>query len=489
MKKQLFIVALITTQLIQAQWTQIGDSFYGETEGEMTGTSVSMNADGSIIAVGAPFNEDASLDAGEVRVYQRDSGSWIQMGEDIEGDPVWGYSGWSVSLSADGLTLAIGAPEAYDEDLYYAGQVRILHYNGTNWELIGDPIIGETQTDDHAGNAVSLSDDGSIIAIASYGIYSFTGRVRVFENVAGVWTQIGNSLDGEISFETFGESVSINGDGTILVVGAPNYSNGAEMGHVKVFQNLAGNWEQIGDTLEGDELGDRFGWTVSINSTGDRIAIGARFWGSYDGMVKVFQNNAGTWQQMGENILDDYIETMASKFGTSVSLNNQGDILAIGSTDGFNRKGYVCAYQYVSDEWVRVGGDMVGDSMFDSFGFSVCMNASGSKVIVGARGNDVNGNASGQVKVFQYANSSGINNLSIDKVSLFPNPVESSFTIYPLDQNINKITITDNTGKNIVNTSDPNEENTIDISGICNGNYIVRIQAGNKTIIKKIIKK
>jgi hypothetical protein len=72
-------------------------------------TSVSLSADGSILAIGAYLNDGNGSNSGHVRVYQNVAGTWTQIGVDINGEAASDYSGISVSLSADGSILAIGA--------------------------------------------------------------------------------------------------------------------------------------------------------------------------------------------------------------------------------------------------------------------------------------------------------------------------------------------------------------------------------------------
>lgn len=84
----------------------------GQSESERSGYSVSLSAGGNIIAIGAPNNDDAGQAAGQVRVYENISGVWTQVGQDINGKVnqfgLGGNSGYSVSLSSDGGILAIG---------------------------------------------------------------------------------------------------------------------------------------------------------------------------------------------------------------------------------------------------------------------------------------------------------------------------------------------------------------------------------------------
>ena len=72
-------------------------------------SSVSMSSDGTIVAIGAPYNDGNGSNSGHVRVYEYSGGSWSQLGTDIDGEAAGDSSGYSVSLSSDGTKVAIGA--------------------------------------------------------------------------------------------------------------------------------------------------------------------------------------------------------------------------------------------------------------------------------------------------------------------------------------------------------------------------------------------
>ena len=63
-----------------------------------------------------------------------------QIGADIDGEAASDNSGNSVSISSDGSRVAIGA---YNNDggATNSGHVRIYDYNGTAWEQVGAEII------------------------------------------------------------------------------------------------------------------------------------------------------------------------------------------------------------------------------------------------------------------------------------------------------------------------------------------------------------
>ena len=74
-----------------------------------SGYSVSLSADGTILAIGAFTNDGNGSLSGHVRIYENDNGTWTQLGSDIDGEAADDWSGYSVSLSSDGSTVAIGA--------------------------------------------------------------------------------------------------------------------------------------------------------------------------------------------------------------------------------------------------------------------------------------------------------------------------------------------------------------------------------------------
>ena len=182
-------------------WRQLGGDINGEAAYDLSGWSVSLSSDGTIVAIGAHYNAGNGSNSGHVRVYMRDPTKttaqlnqslpnfgpigWTRLGGDINGEAAFDYSGRSVSLSSDGTILAIGAP-------YNDG-------NGSN-----------------------------------------AGHVRVYKrdtNVALGWRQLGGDIDGEAANDFSGSSVSLSSNGNIVAIGAPlNDGNGTDSGHVRVFK-------------------------------------------------------------------------------------------------------------------------------------------------------------------------------------------------------------------------------------------------------------
>ena len=106
--------------------TQIGGDIDGEVAGDNSGTSVSLSSDGAVVAIGARHNDGNGNSSGHVRVYQNISGTWTQLGGDINGEAANDYLGKSVSLSGNGTIVAIGA-DSNDGNGPSSGHVRIYN--------------------------------------------------------------------------------------------------------------------------------------------------------------------------------------------------------------------------------------------------------------------------------------------------------------------------------------------------------------------------
>ena len=113
MKTKLLLLLFLLPLFVFSQITQIGADIDGEAADDLSGWSVSLSSDGSIVAIGAISNDGNGPDSGHVRIYQNTGGTWTQIGEDIDGEVAFDQSGRAVSLSADGSIVAWGSLERW----------------------------------------------------------------------------------------------------------------------------------------------------------------------------------------------------------------------------------------------------------------------------------------------------------------------------------------------------------------------------------------
>ncbi|WP_273446867.1 hypothetical protein [Neolewinella agarilytica] len=355
---------------------QLGEDIYGEASDDQIGRAISLSADGSRLAIGSGANEGGGSLAGHVRIFEYNGTNWEQLGFDIDGEAQGDQSGTSVSLSADGSRVAIGAPRN-DGSGTDAGHVRIYEYNDTNWEQLGADIDGAAEIN-QSGRAVALSADGSRVAIGARlnnGAGDRAGHVRLFEYNGTNWIKLGEDIEGEASLDFFGNVVSMSNNGNRIAIGAP-YNDGAatNAGHVRIYDYDGCSWVQVGDDIDGETEGDVSG-RVSLSADGNRVAIGALEnddAGTDAGHVRIYDFNGSSWVQVGDDI-DGETE---GDFSGRVSLSADGNLVAIGAP-GHNSIGHVRLYQFNDNSWVQLGPDIDGDIPSGAFGFSVSLSSSG----------------------------------------------------------------------------------------------------------------
>ncbi|MBK7939891.1 MAG: choice-of-anchor D domain-containing protein [Lewinellaceae bacterium] len=333
---------------VSGVWTKQGADIKGEAQEDQSGFSVSLSSDGSVVAIGAPFNNGNSFYSGHVRVYKLVSGVWTQQGADIDGEAAGDQSGYSVSLSSDGSTVAIGAIRNNDNGAG-SGHVRVYKWVSGAWTKQGDDIDGEA-ANDWSGYSVSLSSDGSVVAIGADQNNGYAGHVRVYKWVSGAWTKQGDDIDGEAANDNSGTSVSLSSDGSSVAIGAPfNDGNGTNSGHVRVYKWVSGAWTKQGDDIDGEAADDRSGTSVSLSSDGQH----GRHWGAFNagngtnfGHAGFTNWYPGAWTKQGDDIDS---EGAYDSSGRAVSLSSDGSSVAIGAPFNSGR-GHVRVYTFSKPE-------------------------------------------------------------------------------------------------------------------------------------------
>src|SRR5690554_4942382 len=487
MKRYLLFFMLIP--LLGVSQTQIGQKIEGDTGTDAFGESVAVSANGSIVAVGASQNDNNGSNAGHVRVYENIGGTWTQVGNDIEGDSSGDWSGYSIALSANGDIIAIGAP-FNDDGATDSGHVRVFENISGSWTQIGNAIEGNAQWDRN-GWSVALSADGTIVAMSApyhNGNGPESGQVRIFENIQGTWTQVGAPLVGLQPNDTFGTSVALSADGTTVVVGTVPEITAGTSGYTMVFENISGIWTQIGQPIYGTDPGNQSGRSVSLSSDGNIVAIGESGYttsgNSRIGNVRVFENISGTWAQIGSRIIG---EAANDSSGISISLSSNGSVVAIGAAgndDAGNFSGHVRVYQNTSNSWSQVGSDIDGEEAFDFFGENVSLSGSGSTLIVGAKTPTTSATKNGYAKVYDLSGVLSSDKFTQANFTIYPNPATDVLNIsLENDALLENVTIYNNTGQKIKTI----KQNTVDVSTLAKGLYFVEVITNHGKASKKVI--
>jgi hypothetical protein len=199
-------------------------------EGDLVGNAVSLSADGNRLAIDAIGNSDNGADAGQVSVYEWVNNGWTLLGAKINGT-AGEFLGCALRLSADGNRLAIGA-----RGQSFNGKVKVYEFKNSIWTQLGEDFTG--QEGDFLGCSVSLSADGNRLAIGALGKEdngTDSGQAGVYEWIVDQWVQVGGDITG-VENSGLGEAVALSADGSRLAVGATyNTIFGSGLGKVIVY--------------------------------------------------------------------------------------------------------------------------------------------------------------------------------------------------------------------------------------------------------------
>ena len=339
------------------EWVQIGSDIEGTTVNEVSGQSVAMNNDGDKVIIGSPGKIGENSIPGIARIFKEENSEWVQLGSDLFGDAAGDLFGYSVDMNGEGTRVIIGGYN-HDGGSggLNSGHAKVFEEANGQWVQIGGDIGGEGRSD-ASGWSVAMNDEGNRVIIGAINNDgengSNSGHARIFEEDSnGNWIQIGEDLDGEAVDNFFGHNVDINGVGDRVIIGAIGNSNpnGFVAGHARVFEESNGTWIQLGSDIDGESMTDLSGTQVSMNQEGSRVlitAIGNA--GDNNGLgvghARVYDYKSGDWDQVGNDING---ETSFDAFGQSAAMNDEGSriVIGTGANDGNGpNTGHVRVYE------------------------------------------------------------------------------------------------------------------------------------------------
>ena len=392
----LLFLCLFSTGLYAQTSTQIGQTLDAEAAGDQFGLALAISPDGTRLISGANSNDGNGNGAGHARVFEFDGTNWVQLGADIDGEAVGDRSGISVAINANGSRVAVGA-NVNDGNGSNSGHVRVFQFNGTNWVQLGADIDG-AQALDRAGTrrGLSMSSSGDRVIIGAQGHDSNRGHARVFEWTGSAWSQVGQDLDGVNVGDACGiRGVSMSDNGNRVAVGSEQFDGvaGINTGHVRMFEFNGTSWVQMGSPIEGDVSEDRAA-LVSMSGDGNRITIGTSrndAGGTNAGQVRAFEWNGTNWVQMGTDILG----TANNEQLNHTDLSTDGSVLvigAIGNAQNGTNSGQIQVFDWTGTAWLLRG--TVEGSAGDALGREVSISGDGSRIAVNSSGAGIGGQVS-----------------------------------------------------------------------------------------------
>ncbi|MGH8251387.1 MAG: FG-GAP repeat protein, partial [Steroidobacteraceae bacterium] len=369
--------------------------------------AVAMSADGMTMAIGAPGEESAATGidgdqadntaggAGAVYVFRRIAGEWTQVAylKASNAEAGDGFGG-SAALSADGRTLAVGAPDEDSSSLGVDGDETdnssasagaayvFVQDEAGSWSQRAYVKASNPESGDFFAHVLALSRDGDTLAVASVfedsaaiGIggdesdnsASSSGAVYVFrQDLAGVWSQRRYiKASNTEAVDSFGSSLALDGSGNVLAVGATledsaatgidgdftdNSANAAGAVYIYTGNDDSDVWHFL-DYVKAPntDANDQFGSGVALDDEGRTLAVVAPqedsaatgVDGDQDddstgnaGALYVYERSGATWAF--QNYLKASNPEIGDLFGFGMTLSGDGNTIAVtaGGEDG-----------------------------------------------------------------------------------------------------------------------------------------------------------
>jgi hypothetical protein len=289
--------------------------------------------------------------------------------------------GYSTTLSADG-NVAIAGSIGFSSG---QGAVYLFTRQGTTWSPQGGAVtVAGGAANDKFGCSVSLSADGGTVIVGARGKNSGQGAAYVFTRSGSALTdQVELTRSDVAAMDDFGVSVALSGDGNTAIVGAEGKNS------AYIFIRSGSVWSQQGSPLtpSGASTGYQFGFSVSLSADGNTALVGAPGKESGKGAAYIYTRSGATWSFKSELAPSAVLATDDS-FGYSVAISADGNTALIGAVNRNAGQGNAYVFVRSADDWVQEGDALASHSgsAGDNFGLSVSLSGDGNTALIGAVG-------------------------------------------------------------------------------------------------------
>ena len=316
----------------------------GGGAGDQFGSAVACQ--GETIVVGARYHDQPGNGSweGAAYVFVRQGEAWLQQAALNRSDTGF-VAQFGTSAALDGETAVVGAVHADAPAATGTGAAYVFVRAGTTWSQQAKLTASDAALGDSFGGSVSIDGDVAVVGAAwTHGSGgSDQGSAYVFRRQGTTWTQQAKLTASDAAAnDRFGQCVSLSGDTILVGAHQADGPAGADQGAAYVFVRQGSAWVQQAKLTGSDAAAyDTFGFAVSLSV--DTAAVGAyghnKPEGSGQGAVYMFVRQGTTWTQRAEFYANDDSPSN-NDFGYGVSLS--GDTVCI-----LARGYYVPASTYV----------------------------------------------------------------------------------------------------------------------------------------------
>jgi len=364
---------------------------------DVFGCSVAIS--GNVAIVGARGDDENGANSGSAYIFRYDDGAWTQEAKLMADDGAAGDR-FGEAVAVSGEVAVIGA-YGDDDGGDYAGSAYIYRFDGATWQQEVKLLASDGQADDVFGAAVAIS--GDVALVGAHGDNdggAYAGAAYVYRFDGAAWVEEAKLTALEAAAEDwFGQAVAICGDRAIIGAHG-NDENGELAGAAYLFHFDGSTWTQKTKLLASDGAADGlFGLSVAI---GDDLALVGAYGdgenGEYAGAAYVYRFDGGAWNEEAKLLASD--GAPFDRFGQAVAID--GGLAVVGAykdDDHGEGSGSAYAFRFDGAGWGQEAKPMPLDGdEGDQFGLVLALD--GDNAIIGAFGDDDEGNGAGSAYIF-----------------------------------------------------------------------------------------
>lgn len=391
------IITASTVANAGPRWVQLGQVIAGPSDGAEMGF-MALSDDGRTIVVGGPYHDQAR---GYAAVYRLEGDEWFIMGSPLYGEDPDDLFGAAVDLNADGTVLAVGAPASYGtgNQFGFAGEVSVYEWDVGTSTWSEPQMIRMDQESSGFGDVVRLNAEGDRLLVTSpfFDDESFANRGAVYvledEDDDGTWSAMGTPILGDSANDLFGIVSDFSSDGQRLVAGSNQVSDAS--GEVRIYNWKDLEWQEE-FSLTG-EPGDFIGISVTIDGSGSTTAFNTRVSAS-EWVISIYERTGNSWSQSGliSGPTEDDLAVDA------IDMSTNGDRL-VSRWSGLSMESQpLIVFDRRGDSWLQIGNGLTSAGDNPSFGQYTSIAGDGTRVAGGDFGG-FHGGFTRFVQVFELA--------------------------------------------------------------------------------------
>ena len=353
----------------------------GETYTDLGATAdggETVTVDTSNLDSNAVGTYTVSYSATDTAGYTRVENRFVKVTRGLDGDGIssWdlkstlsdlfglnnGFAYRSASISGDGAWISIGsAMDGY-------GNVYMYSKNADTTYSKTQVIIPTTAGQTRFGVKTKISRNGDYLCVGKDNIFSNYSGFQMFKRTNNTWNSIGDF----IQFDHRLNGLSISNDGTYIAIGTNQ-----DVDQVKVYIKSADDasitlMEEISPP---DDLHSAIS-SISISDNGELLCFGTPSVNSNTGNVYVYTRTTSSWSTNPTAVIE--APELGDVFGRFMSMSGDGNFIAIPVL----RRGEVYIYKRSGSSW-SLSSMINGPSGYDVFGISVALSQNADYLVVG----------------------------------------------------------------------------------------------------------